>query len=67
MRLKTRPLLEPENYNRDFAASEILLIPHVLIRGQQHVEALGFCRLKQLTILEPVPALLRCCTNLMSF
>jgi len=67
MRFKTRPLLHAENYNRDFAPRKILLIAHVLVGGEKHIEAVGFCGHEQFAVFEPVPALLSGCTNLVSF
>jgi hypothetical protein len=61
------PLLYAENHDRDFAARKTLLIAHVLVGGQQYIEAVGFRGRKQLTILKRVPALLRCCADLVSF
>jgi hypothetical protein len=59
MMLKTRPLLEAENHDRDFAAHQILLVAHVLVRRQQHVKAVRFRGHEQFAILEPVPSFLR--------
>jgi len=67
MRPQTWPLLPVENYDRDFATGKILLIAHVLVGRQQHVEAVSLCSYEQFAILEPVPALLRSRPDLMSF
>ena len=47
IRSKAGPLLQAENYDRYFPACEILLIRHVLVGGQKHVEALCFCGREQ--------------------
>jgi hypothetical protein len=48
---KAWPLLQTENHDRYFPACEILLIRHVLVGGQQNVEAVGFCGREQFAIL----------------
>jgi hypothetical protein len=42
--MQLRPLLLAENHDRDFTISKVLLIEHVLIGGQQYVEARCFRR-----------------------
>src|SRR5271170_583654 len=64
---KARPLLQAENHDRDSSAREVLLVRHVLIGGEQHIEAVCFCGREQLAILERVPALLRSCAHIISF
>src|SRR5580698_861028 len=63
---KAWPLLPAENHDRDSAACKVLLIAHVLIGCQQHVEAVCFCGREQLAILERVPALLHGRAHVMS-
>src|SRR5579863_9882086 len=64
---KTGPLLQAKNHNRNFAAHKVLLMAHVLVGGQQHIEATRFCGRKQFAILERVPPLLRRGSDLVSF
>jgi hypothetical protein len=64
---KAWPLLQTENHDRYFPACEILLIRHVLVGGQQHVEAVRFCGREQFAILERVPALLCSCAHVVPF
>ena len=62
--LEARPLLATQNHDRDFSGREILLIAHVLVGGQEHVETGRFRGQQQL--LEGVPTLLRGGADLMS-
>ncbi len=43
MRPKSGPLLPAENHDRDLTARKILLIAHVPVGRQQHVEAVRLC------------------------
>jgi hypothetical protein len=67
MRPHTWPLLPAENHDGDFAPRKVLLISHVLIGSEQHVETIRFGGHKQFPILEPVPSLLRRSADFMSF
>jgi hypothetical protein len=60
-------LLQAEDHDRDFTAREVLLIGHVLVGGQQHVEAIRLSGREQFPILERVPTLLRGCADLVPF
>lgn len=53
-----RPSCLPKQYNREFAAGEILLVPNVLVRCQQQIEARTLGRVEQFAVLERRPTLL---------
>ena len=61
------PLLHSKNHDRDSPSRKVLLIRHVLVGGQQHVEAVRFCGREQFAILERVPALLCSCAHVVPF
>lgn len=60
------PLLPAQNHDGDFAAGKILLVAHVFVGGQQHIEAGGFRGQQQFAVLERVSALLRGGANFVS-
>jgi hypothetical protein len=60
MRTKAWPLLQPQNNYGNLAARKILLITHILVGRQQHVEASRFRDRQQFAILKGRPTLLRC-------
>jgi len=50
------PLGVAENDDCDFAALQVLLIPHVPVRRHQKFEACRFCRVQQFAVYKSVPA-----------
>ena len=67
VKTKFWPLLLAEYHDCDFPAGKILLVPHVLVSGQQDVKTGLFCSRQQVAIPERIPALLRGSTNPMTF
>jgi hypothetical protein len=59
VRLKGWPLLKPDDDDRNGPAGHILLIPHVLVGGQEDLKASVLGHGQQLTVLQRVPRLLR--------
>lgn len=58
VRLKLRPTRGPQHEDREPAASQILLIPKILVGGDEHVEAHRFSGLDEHTVLKLGPAAL---------
>ena len=59
MRLKGWPLLNPDDDDRNGPAGHVLLIPHVLVGGQEDLEAGVLGHGQQVAVLQRVPVLLR--------
>ena len=56
MEFDVRPLLVSENYDGNLAPGQILLVANVFVRGQKQIVPGFFRLLKQLAVLEFVPA-----------
>ena len=55
VRLKGWPLLNPNDDDRNAPAGHILLMPHVLVGGQEDLEARVLGHGQQVTVLQRVP------------
>jgi len=67
MRTQLGPLLQAENNDGDFTATQILLVTHVSICSQEQVKTCFFCDGEQIAISQLIPALLGCSANQMAF
>ncbi len=56
MRSGLRPCRREQHQNRDFPADKVLLIPEILVSGNQELIALCFCSLKKNPISQFVPS-----------
>ena len=56
MQTKHRPLRSAQHYQGDSTASEVLLIPHALVGGEEHVKTRAFRLSQQIAVGERVPS-----------
>jgi hypothetical protein len=57
------PLLTAEDQDCNLPTGKALLLPHVLVSGDQHLECGFFGDPEQVSIPKPVPTLLRSCAD----